>query len=124
MWCIVSRDGLRGLPHNHRGKISGAYYIACGDSDGDSDSSKNPNHNQQVNENIVPNGAIQFYPRLGQILWPSEHYWENDIAQFHDGIATVKPQAGLLLLFPSHLVHSVYQYQGSRERIVVSFNLD
>lgn len=32
MWCIVGKEGLEGRPHNHAGKISGAYYVDAGSS--------------------------------------------------------------------------------------------
>ncbi len=120
MWCIVSRDGLSGKQHFHNGKVSGAYYVDAG----------------EVGE--TTNGAIQFFPRWGNTLkqqslfgqsvwgeplWPHADQWNANIAQYHDGVATVKPRAGLLLLFPAHLLHRVHHYQGQRERIVVSFNL-
>jgi hypothetical protein len=34
----------------------------------------------------------------------------------------VRPQAGLIVLFPSYLQHSVRLYQGERPRICVPFN--
>lgn len=35
----------------------------------------------------------------------------------------VRPEAGLLLLFPSDLPHGVRRYSGERPRVVISFNL-
>ncbi|MCH7816963.1 MAG: 2OG-Fe(II) oxygenase [Proteobacteria bacterium] len=32
MWCMVSRSGLTGRPHNHKGLISAAYYVDPGSS--------------------------------------------------------------------------------------------
>ena len=34
----------------------------------------------------------------------------------------VRPEAGLVILFPSYLQHSVRLYQGERPRICVPFN--
>lgn len=68
MWCIVSKEGLEGRPHNHTGEISGAYYVNAGSSGPDD------------------GGVLQFYmgrsrrhsklrsltPRSGQmVLFPS-----------------------------------------------------
>jgi hypothetical protein len=34
----------------------------------------------------------------------------------------VRPQAGMMILFPSYLQHSVRIYQGERPRICIPFN--
>ena len=36
----------------------------------------------------------------------------------------VNPKAGMLLMFPSNLLHTVYPFQGSEERRCVEFNLN
>lgn len=36
----------------------------------------------------------------------------------------VKPKAGMLLMFPSNLLHTVYPFQGSEERRCIAFNLN
>ena len=37
--------------------------------------------------------------------------------------AFVKPEPGLMVLFPSYLPHMVYVHQGKRPRISIAFNL-
>jgi hypothetical protein len=35
----------------------------------------------------------------------------------------IAPQAGLMVLFPSYLVHSVLPHRGERARLSIAFNL-
>jgi hypothetical protein len=37
--------------------------------------------------------------------------------------AFIKPEPGLMVLFPSYLPHMVYVHQGKRPRISIAFNL-
>lgn len=39
------------------------------------------------------------------------------------GTVHFRPEAGMLLLFPSWLTHTVNPYRGIRERISVAFNV-
>ena len=106
MWCIVGQTGLTGRCHVYRGKVSGAYYVDSGRAE-DPDS-----------------GLLQFFPRLGKAMWPARHYWNTGVADYRNGVPTLAPQSGMLVLFPGDLLHSVRRYAGKRERIVVSFNLE
>ncbi len=106
MWCIVGQTGLTGRRHVHRGKVSGAYYVDAGSGE-DPDS-----------------GVLQFFPRWGKAVWPARRYWNAGVAGYRNGVPTLVPQSGLLVLFPSDLLHSVRRYAGTRERIVVSSNLE
>jgi hypothetical protein len=36
---------------------------------------------------------------------------------------TLRPEAGLMVLFPSYLPHMVYPHKGGRPRISIAFNL-
>jgi len=105
MWCIVGQTGLTGRRHAHGGKVSGVYYV-------DSGSGEDPE-----------SGALQFFPSWRKAIWSARHLWDARIAEYRHGVPTIVPQSGLLVLFPSHLQHSVKRYVGTRERIVVSFNL-
>ena len=87
MWAIVSRQGMEGRPHNHRGRVSGAYYVDSGDCDDGG------------------NGAFAIYHPNGE--------------QFR----LITPRTGMMLMFPSNLMHGVTRYEGDRPRIVISFNL-
>ena len=47
-----------------------------------------------------------------------------DGSQLQAGQFRVKPKPGMLLMFPSNLLHTVYPFQGSQERRCVAFNLN
>jgi hypothetical protein len=87
MWAIISRQGMLGRPHNHKGMVSGAYYVDAGQSEDSTD------------------GAFVVYSAGG------------DISRI------VRPQSGMLLMWPSAMVHGVQRYDSHRPRIVISFNL-
>ena len=36
---------------------------------------------------------------------------------------TVRPEPGLMVLFPSYMPHMVLPHQGGRERVSIAFNL-
>jgi len=50
MWAIVSRKGMEGNPHQHGARVSGAYYVDAGASEGSG------------------NGAFAIYSADGQLL--------------------------------------------------------
>jgi uncharacterized protein (TIGR02466 family) len=87
MWTIVSRQGMEGAPHNHKGRVSGAYYVDAGDG------------------SETGQGAFAVHDRTGKV------------------VRLIQPRAGLMLLFPSAMWHSVRRYESAHPRIVVSFNL-
>lgn len=87
MWTIISREGMEGTAHNHKGRVSGAYYVDAGDCDESGQ------------------GAFAVHDRAGNL------------------VRLIQPRAGLMLLFPSAMWHSVRRYESDRPRIVISFNL-
>lgn len=93
-WANVLRDGGYNRIHNHPGPVwSGCYYVSVG----------KPAPQPETN------GWIEFQdPR------PANLYGQNE---------RVKPEEGLLLLFPGWLNHFVNPFHGEGERISVAFNL-
>lgn len=94
MWCIVGQPGVVGRQHNHRGKLSGAYYVDAG------------------NPAAGNGGNLQFFApdrATGKVPDNPTH--------------AVIPKPGLMVLFPSELMHRVPAYTGTDPRIVISFNL-
>lgn len=87
MWSILGRRMSQGQRHDHRGRVSGVYYL--------------------------DNGHAAGEPVSGRI-------------NFHtpDGVRSFAPVNGRLLLFPASLEHDVDAYLGSRQRVVVAFNLE
>jgi uncharacterized protein (TIGR02466 family) len=100
-WATVCRAGAYHAPHSHPDSAwSGVYYV-----DGGSE-----NHDQPLS------GMLEFLdPRGGAeaVSAPGDPYGEP---------FRVRPQAGLLVLFPSWLYHWVHPYTGETPRIAVSFN--
>ncbi len=95
VWANMLRNGGYNKIHNHPGTLwSGCYYVSVG----------NPLPEPDFN------GWIEFQdPRPGNI---------------HGGKERVKPEAGMLLLFPGWLNHYVNPFLGEGERLSIAFNLD
>jgi len=100
-WATISRAGAYHAPHSHPDSAwSGVYYVDPG-----TDSLDQP-----------LSGVLEFLdPRAGAeaVTAPGDPYG----APFR-----VRPQAGLLVLFPSWLYHWVHPYTGQTPRIAISFN--
>jgi uncharacterized protein (TIGR02466 family) len=98
-WAAVNRKGHYNTTHVHPMAVwSGIYYVDPGD---------DPSETQGgVLELVNPSMAsvMTFFPGL----LPSARL--------------VRPEAGMFILFPGYLQHSVRLYQGTRPRICVPFN--
>jgi uncharacterized protein (TIGR02466 family) len=101
-WASVCRAGAYHAPHSHPDCAwSGVYYVDSGSSSPDRPLS----------------GMLEFLdPRAGveAVTAPGDPYGEP---------VRVRPEAGLLVLFPSWLYHWVHPYIGQEPRISVSFNV-
>jgi len=100
-WATICRAGAYHAPHSHPDSAwSGVYYVDAG-----TDSPDRP-----------LSGILEFLdPRAGveAVSAPGDPYGDP---------LRVRPQAGLLVLFPSWLYHWVHPYVGETPRIAVSFN--
>jgi uncharacterized protein (TIGR02466 family) len=100
-WATVCRAGAYHAPHSHPDSAwSGVYYVNPG--------SDNPDQ--------LLSGVLEFLdPRAGveAVTAPGDPSGEP---------FRVRPQAGLLVVFPSWLFHWVHPYTGQIPRIAVSFN--
>ena len=100
-WATVCRAGTYHAPHSHSDSAwSGVYYVDSG--------SENPGR--------PLSGVLEFLdPRAGAeaVSAPGDPYGEP---------FRVRPQAGLLVVFPSWLYHWVHPYAGETPRIAISFN--
>lgn len=98
-WGAVNRAGHYNTVHLHPSSTwSGVYYVDPGDKAGDAASG----HLEFVHP--VPAASMTFFPSV----LPSARL--------------VEPQAGMIILFPSYLLHCVRLYHGQRPRICVPFN--
>ena len=100
-WATICHAGAYHGPHSHPDSSwSGVYYVDPG-----TDSQDQP-----------LSGVLEFLdPRAGveAVTAPGDPYGEP---------FRVRPQAGLLVVFPSWLYHWVHPYAGQTPRIAVSFN--
>lgn len=98
-WAAVNRKGHYNTMYLHpMATWSGVYYVDAGD--------QTPGAPEAVLEFAHPIAAavMTFFP--GQL--PTAR--------------VVKPAAGMIIVFPSYLQHSVRMYHGDRPRICVAFN--
>ena len=100
-WATICRGGAYHAPHSHPDSAwSGVYYVDPGTTSPDR----------------PLGGVLEFLdPRAGAeaVTAPGDPYG----APFR-----VRPQAGLIVVFPSWLFHWVHPYTGQTPRIAVSFN--
>jgi hypothetical protein len=80
--------------------------------------------------NVMREGAFHIAHRHGAAVWSGVYYVEagsdgSGVVTFARGLEVMKiaPATGLLVLFPSDLLHSVAVYTGRTPRISVGFNL-
>jgi len=106
MWANVSGPGHSNQTHCHTGALwSGVYYVDTGGaSTGGELVLEDPRF--PMNQMYVP--GLVTRDQSGNPA-PSQH--------------AVTPHAGLMVLFPSWLKHSVRPYRGTGERISVAFNI-
>ena len=100
-WATICRTGAYHAPHSHPDSAwSGVYYVDPG----------NKTPDQPLS------GVLEFLdPRAGveAVTAPGDPYGEP---------FRVRPQPGLLVIFPSWLYHWVHPYTGQTPRIAISFN--
>jgi uncharacterized protein (TIGR02466 family) len=101
-WANLNRHGNYNRSHTHSGNHwSGVYYAEPG---------------EEV-EGHPLSGAIEFIdPR------PAVNVF--DIPGLHQvSTWTIRPEAGMMILFPSWLRHGVLPYEGTKERLTIAFNI-
>lgn len=102
-WANVSRHGAYNKIHTHPGHgWSGTYYVDLGEGDADDPDS----------------GLIEFVdPRVGadSIELPGAPFGRK---------VRIKPEPGMILLFPAWLPHYVNPFHGDGERISIAFNIN
>jgi uncharacterized protein (TIGR02466 family) len=98
-WAAVNRKGHYNTTHVHpMATWSGVYYVDAGDEAAD-----------------APGAVLEF-----------SHPITAALMTFFPGVLpsarVVRPESGMIILFPSYLQHSVRMYNGERPRICVPFN--
>ncbi len=102
-WANVNGPGQYNANHNHPGCIwSGVYYVRVEDNKDDP----------------LPNaGHLQFYDPRGSINM-IQHPGKNMFGH----VVNIRPSAGLLVVFPAWLYHSVNPFLNDVQRISIAFN--
>lgn len=105
-WFHITNDGGFHDAHFHNQcSWCGIYYLQAGDS-------------TATDASGPGNGVNRFYCPL-----PSGGGWTDYGNQYlGSNRADFVPQDGLLVLFPSYLLHSALPYRGQRDRIAIAFN--
>ena len=100
VWAIINEQNAWNQKHHHSNSaLSAAYYVAAYDKCGD----------------------IVFYdPRPAPV---HNHPISKSPNNLNATVNSIKPEAGMLVLFPSYLEHSVNTNLSDKKRIVISFNI-
>ncbi len=101
-WANISRDGCYNRPHDHASAIwSGTYYVSTGEPEGD----------QRLNgmlELINPCYGLNLTDLTGKSSKQE---------------CLVEPHPGVMVMFPSWLLHQVHPFHGNGTRISIAFNV-
>jgi uncharacterized protein (TIGR02466 family) len=100
-WAAICREGAYHAPHSHPDSAwSGVYYVDAG--------KDNPGRPLSgVLEFLDPRGGVE------AVSAPGDPYGAP---------VRIRPESGMLVIFPSWLYHWVHPYAGQTPRIAVSFN--
>lgn len=111
LWFQISNDGVHHDVHSHGNcSWSGVYVVQV---DPDASREHHPIYASR-------NGVTRFYgPHFHSLAGALMDYGNAYLQQAHIDIA---PMPGRLLVFPSWLLHQAMPYQGSQDRIILSFN--
>ena len=100
LWAIINEQGAWNQKHHHSNNdLSAAYYVCANEGCGD----------------------IVFYdPRPGPVF---RHPIAKSPNILNASVNSIKPEEGMLVLFPSYLEHSVTPNLSDKKRVVISFNI-
>ncbi len=105
-WFHITNNGGFHDAHYHSGcSWCGIYYLQIGDSG-------------KQHGTAAPNGSNRFYSPL----WKGNSYMDFGNQYLNTPYVHPPLKDGMVLLFPSYLMHSGLPYQGQQDRIVISFN--
>lgn len=100
-WSIVNKKFASNAGHIHANSlISSAYYINA-----------DKNCGKIVFDDPRPGASIKKGPY-------------SSLGNWNQGNVTIEPKNGLLVMFPSYLVHHVQPNMSDTERVILSFNID
>lgn len=106
-WVHITNDGgFHDSHQHHQCSWCGIYYVQAGDVEP-------PQQNSGAR-----NGINRFYSPLGS----GGTYQDDGNIYLRNSNFDVTPEDGLLVLFPSYLLHSALPYSGEQDRVVIAFN--
>lgn len=107
---IQNRFGFHDI-HNHGNcSWSGVYYVQL-----------DPAHQRQQHSALgAQNGITRFYAQHLNLLGGAHMDMGN--AYLQQPTFDVTPEEGVLVVFPSWLLHKAMPYDGERDRVIISFN--
>jgi tetratricopeptide (TPR) repeat protein len=99
-WCVITEgDGFEGWHVHQFGWLSGVYYVQIPD---------------EIAQGSDDGGCIGF--GLPEDI-------VGDVAAQAYGVTKIRPEPGLMLMFPSHTYHRTYPHGGPGKRICVAFDI-
>ena len=111
IWFQISNSGVSHDIHTHGNcSWSGVYVVSVDDDD---TRCKHPVYGRL-------NGATRFYSPLFERLGGA--YMDFGNAYLQSSVVDFEPVPGRLIEFPSWLPHQAMAYEGSSDRVIVSFN--
>jgi len=115
-WAIINRKDDFNLSHSHANSDwSCVYYVDSGDK------IENPkNKAEELSGNLIltdPRGSLITNSRT---VNNQDTLYEK---MFGNNYMSITPTTGLLVFFPSWLMHSVMPYKGTKPRIIIATNL-
>ncbi len=112
MWFQISNDFSFHETHVHGNcSWSGVYYVQAGNASA---------HSKDTLPNGMLNGVTRFFGPEMEYSAGGHGDWGN--YYLHNNGFTSYPKDGTLLIFPSHIKHTAFPYNGEKDRIIVSFN--
>jgi uncharacterized protein (TIGR02466 family) len=112
LWCQMANRGAHHDVHTHGNcSWSGVYCLQV-----------DPPAQREAHPVYGPrNGVTRFYGPYTHALSGAHNDFGNGYLQ--DGVWDVPPEPGQLVVFPSWLAHQALPYEGTRDRIILSFNV-
>ena len=111
IWFQISNSGVSHDIHTHGNCSWSGVYVVSVDDDGTR--CKHPVYG-------CLNGATRFYSPLFERLGGA--YMDFGNAYLQSSVVDFDPVPGRLIVFPSWLPHQAMAYEGSSDRVIVSFN--
>ena len=106
-WVVSQHENEYNPLHNHNGcDVSGVIYLKTPDTKG--------------RRNIESKKGKEDHD--GDISFVHSATGQRNFDVFEKGVITTTPKSGMMVMFPSYLLHTVYPFIGEEERRCIAFN--